>query len=200
VTTAVPTTQLNGATRVRGKRRRVLWIASAVGAVFAALLITLALVGTSNSTSPLKGKPAPALSGTVINGKGTVSLGQYSGKWVLVNFGASWCVPCREEMPQLADFAQVAARYNAVIVTVDMQVTQAGTQAPDVPGMRALMEQYRAAWPAIDAGTSATVNWGVSQIPTTFIVNPAGYVAGSLTDGVNAQAVEAAITKASGTS
>jgi thiol-disulfide isomerase/thioredoxin len=198
--TTVAATQLNGATRVKGRRRRVLWIASAVGAVFAALVITLAFVGTSNSTSPLKGKPAPALDGTLINGKGRISLGQYSGKWVLVNFGASWCVDCEEEMPQLGDFAKAASRYNAVLVTVDMQVTQAGTAASDVAGMRALMKKYRDTWPAIDAGSSATVTWGVSQIPTTYIVNPSGYVVAELQDGVNAKAVETAITKASGTS
>jgi cytochrome c biogenesis protein CcmG, thiol:disulfide interchange protein DsbE len=176
----------------RGRRRTVLWIAGAVGVVFAALIATLAFVGSSNSSSPLKGKPAPALSGSRINSKGTVSLGQYSGKWVLVNFGASWCIPCQEEMPQLVDFAKVASRYNAVLITVEMQ-------ASDIPDMRKLLASDDATWPAITAGTAA-VRWGVKQIPTTYIINPAGYVSGDLQDGLNATGVETAIAKASGES
>jgi thiol-disulfide isomerase/thioredoxin len=193
--TTVAGVQAEAAAVTRPRRRRVLWIAGAVGVVFAALLVAFAFVGSSNSSSPLKGKPAPALSGSLINGNGSLSLGQYSGKWVLINFGASWCGPCKEEMPQLVDFAKVAGRYNAVLVTVDVQTSDIS----DVKGMKALLAKDKATWPAITAGT-ASATWGVTTIPTTYIVDPAGYVAGDLQDGLNAQAVETAITKASGDS
>ncbi|HLY84877.1 MAG TPA: redoxin domain-containing protein, partial [Acidimicrobiales bacterium] len=78
-----------------GRRRAPMWIALAVGAVVAALVVLLATATSATkaqqqASSPLLGKPAPEISGPMVDG-GTAKLSGYRGKWVLVNFFASWC-------------------------------------------------------------------------------------------------------------
>lgn len=69
-------------------------------------MLALATPSTQGiSGSPLVGKPAPPLHGqALLNGPaagGPVTLASCRGCWALVNFAASWCIPCHQEMPQL---------------------------------------------------------------------------------------------------
>jgi thiol-disulfide isomerase/thioredoxin len=109
----------------RRRRRLALWVSLGVGVIVAVLIAVLATSGQASeqlTNSPLLGKPAPELHGrALLNGPpggGQVRLSSYSGKWVLVNFAASWCVPCQEEMPQLLLFAKQHASGDATILTV----------------------------------------------------------------------------------
>src|SRR6516162_2037946 len=107
----------------RSRPRLVLWISMATAVVVAVLVTVLATSGQARQTSansPLIGRKAPAIDGrSLLNGGHTVTLSTLAGKWVLVNFAASWCVPCRGEMPQLLNFAGDHARTdNATILTV----------------------------------------------------------------------------------
>ncbi len=176
----------------RGPRRRlVLWVAGGTGVAFAVLIAVLATVGGgTTSASPLEGKPAPALSGASLDGGRTMSLAQFSGKWVLVNFAASWCVPCHQEMPQLLRFAKTSSRYHATILTV-------AEDPGDAASMRTFLAGSHATWPALK-DTTAGVTWGVSTIPTSFVVDPQGIVVSVLSSGVNATGLDSAIARASG--
>lgn len=58
-----------------------------------------------NRVAGLRGKPAPAFTLKTLDGK-TVSLADYQGKAILVNFWATWCSPCKIEMPWLVDLQQ----------------------------------------------------------------------------------------------
>jgi cytochrome c biogenesis protein CcmG/thiol:disulfide interchange protein DsbE len=188
-----PSVSTDAGLRRHPRRRTVLWVAASVGVAFAVLLALLATLGsapsasTSTVASPLKGKPAPALTGRLLGGDKTVSLSQFAGKWVLVNFAASWCLPCRQEMPQLSKFAKTAKRYNAMLLTVAYQPSA---------GLHTFLVGQHATWPAIDAGT-AEVTWGVVGLPTTYIVDPEGVIVDELLSGVNAAAVDTAIARAS---
>ncbi|HLI23757.1 MAG TPA: TlpA disulfide reductase family protein, partial [Acidimicrobiales bacterium] len=93
-----------------------------------AVLVAVFAVAPQSSSSdapvPLLGKPAPAVGGPVINGSGRATLSSMAGKWVLVNFFASYCPPCQAEMPQLGLFVRQHARASdAAVLGVEYDAT-----------------------------------------------------------------------------
>jgi len=69
---------------------------------------------------PHTGAPAPAFSLPVVaNGTGTVSLSSLKGHAVYLNFFASWCQPCKEEVPYIGTLSKQYAHHNVVVVGVD---------------------------------------------------------------------------------
>jgi cytochrome c biogenesis protein CcmG, thiol:disulfide interchange protein DsbE len=68
--------------------------------------------------NPLVGRPAPAIVGTTLDGQ-PASLADYSGKPVLVNFWATWCPPCRQEMPWLQQAYQSYQAKGFVVLAVN---------------------------------------------------------------------------------
>lgn len=175
-----------------GRSRVVLFSSFAVAAVLAVLLAVLALskpVSQSATSSPLLGKPAPPVDGPALSGDGHFSLRQFSGEWVLVNFAASWCVPCRQETPQLARFqAEHGSAGKATVLGVSFDPT-------DRANLARYLQQNGATWPAVD-DPSAEVAYGVSGIPESYLVSPGGVVAAKFVGGVTAAQVDAVIGKA----
>lgn len=184
------------------KRRPVLWITGGVAVVLAVLFAVLASSGPASqvsAASPLVGKPAPGIKGKAINGPGTgagnaaaeISLSQLSGKWVLVNFAASWCVPCQQEMPQLLNFSrQHAAANDAVVLTVVYDEQNVG-------GLASFLRSWHASWPAVDDG-SAVVNYGVGGLPENYLVDPAGTVVAKYVGQVQSAELNSVITGGGG--
>jgi cytochrome c biogenesis protein CcmG/thiol:disulfide interchange protein DsbE len=164
----------------------VLWVSVGIAAVVAVLVAVLATSGPASQVvaqSPLVGKPAPPIAGSSLTGGGAVNLAALRGKWVLVNFSASWCVPCRDEMPQLLTFAQDHARTgNAVILTVAYDQT-------DLSGLRSLLLGSRAHWPSVDDGR-ADVTYGVGGLPESYLVDPSGTIVVKYVGGVVASQLD----------
>ncbi|HET9690983.1 MAG TPA: TlpA disulfide reductase family protein, partial [Acidimicrobiales bacterium] len=128
---------------------------------------------------------APALAGPDQAGT-TVSLSSYAGRWVLVNFAASWCVPCQQETPQLLTFAADAARTGGsappAIVTVSYDHA-------DLANLRRFLAARHAPWPVVD-DPQASVRWGVGGLPESYLVDPEGRVVAKVTGGVVARDLE----------
>jgi cytochrome c biogenesis protein CcmG/thiol:disulfide interchange protein DsbE len=176
----------------RRRSRVVLWSAIAAALVFAVLIAVLASAksaGQGTTHSPLIGKPAPGISGEGLGGAGAVSLSQFAGKWVLVNFSASWCIPCRQETPQLQAFSQEHSQAgNAVVLGV-------AYDEGDIPNLSAFLKSSRATWSVVDDG-QAVVEYGVSGIPDSFLVDPRGNVVVEYLGGVTTKELDSFIAKA----
>ena len=176
------------------KRRPVLWIALGAALVIAVLVAVLASSGPASqvsATSPLIGKPAPGIKGKAINGAGDVTLSQLSGKWVLINFAASWCVPCQQEMPQLLNFSnQHTTPSDAVVLTV-------AYDEQNVDGLASFLRSWHATWPAVDDG-SAVVDYGVGGLPESFLLDPAGTVVAKYVGEINAAQLDSVISAGGG--
>lgn len=175
-----------------GRSRVVLYTTLAVAVVLAVLIAVLAAskpIGHGASSSPLIGRPAPPVAGPSLSGGAQYSLAQFRGKWVLVNFSASWCVPCRQETPQLVRFQNQHARAgDAVILAVSFDPT-------DRANLAAFLRSSGATWPAVN-DPGAEVAYGVEGIPESYLVDPQGTVIAKFTGGVTSAQVDGVIKKA----
>jgi cytochrome c biogenesis protein CcmG, thiol:disulfide interchange protein DsbE len=174
------------------KSRRVLWMAVAVAVPVCLLVIALAdgqPAATRVGRSPLVGKPAPAIEGTTVDGT-SASLAELKGKWVVVNFFATWCVPCRVEHSELIRFAQAheAAGDAAVLGVVYSDNAQAVREYRDKEG---------GGWPMLaDPKGRVALDYGVAGIPESFLISPDGVVAAKLIGGVQAVRLDEVLNQA----
>ena len=97
----------------------------------------------------------------------TVSLDQYRGKVVLVNFWASWCTPCVEEMPDLMRL-QTAMR--------DLPFQMIGVNVAENPRrVRTAARRMKLAFPVLLDRDSATFDaWGAEILPTSYVLDATG--------------------------
>jgi cytochrome c biogenesis protein CcmG/thiol:disulfide interchange protein DsbE len=158
---------------LRRPRSRVPLISAiAVGCVTALLVAVLATskdASTSGtvSASPLQNQPAPEISGPTLGGGGG-ALSAYKGKWVVVNFFASWCVPCQQEQADLVRFQNAHAAGDAVIFGVRFD-------DPDTGPIQDLMNKSGGKWPIVD-DPNAKITYSVTGPPESFLVSPGGIV------------------------
>lgn len=131
-------------------------------------LLTYGLVSKgSGRLSP--GDEAPALSLDELEGDGVGSLAEYRGKWVLVNFWASWCVPCRDEAPALEAFQRRHAGEDFTVLGIDTKdISEDG---------RAFVDEYGLSYPQLhDGDGDAADEFGTTGVPENFLVDPTGKV------------------------
>ena len=124
---------------------------------------------TQSITAPVKvDYPAPALSLTDLNGN-PVALTDYLGQVVLVNMWATWCPPCREEMPTLEMFYRDYAPNGFVIVGLND-----GDAAVDV---RDFVTSYGLTFPVwLDPAYLSETAFATSNLPSSFVIDRTGQV------------------------
>lgn len=141
-----------------------------------AVLAVLAFVGlltygliSKGSSGVEVGDVAPAPALPRLEGGGDGSLTEYKGRWVLVNFWASWCIPCRQEAPLLEEFQQ---RHHAQDFTV------LGIDSRDLSddGLN-FVHRYGLSYPQLRDGNGDTAHdYGTTGVPESFLISPAGRV------------------------
>ena len=172
---------------------RARWIAATVLAALVAVAILAATRPAVEATpfqSPLLGRAAPGFNATALDGT-TVSLASYRGRFVVVNFFASWCPPCQQEMPELVrfDFQQHQHADGAALVGVVFQDSDAGARRFD--------QNWGTQWPSIpDPGGALALDYGVTSPPSTFLVDPRGRVVEAFTGPVTARQLTDAVAQA----
>lgn len=172
------------------RSRAVLFTAVGVGVVMAllvVLLLTSKNAGDSPSASPVEGKQAPALDGKALIGE-EFDIGG-NDRWLLVNFFATWCVPCVQEHPQLRKFAADTAKDgSAQVISV--------VYGDKPSAVREFFEKRGGDWTVLDSDDGRTaLDWGVSKVPESFLVSPEGYVVQRFQGGVVAADLEQLIAR-----
>jgi cytochrome c biogenesis protein CcmG/thiol:disulfide interchange protein DsbE len=112
---------------------------------------------------------APGLELDRLDEEGRLSLQSLRGKAVVLNFWASWCVPCKEEAPLLEATWRRHRDDGLVVLGVDAQ---------DFRGdARSFMERYGITYPVVHDGRGSTLGrWGVTGFPETFFIDRSGNV------------------------
>lgn len=161
--------------QVETQQNRSLWPVAIPLAVFGAVVGFLAYMllqddrDPSVLPSPLIGQAAPSVAGpSLFQDAPAVTDSVFgAGKPVLVNFFASWCVPCKVEHPVLTD---LAADEGLTVIGVNYKDDgDAGRQMLDELG-----NPY--AEVAVDGNGGIAVNWGVTGLPETFVVDSGGTI------------------------
>jgi cytochrome c biogenesis protein CcmG/thiol:disulfide interchange protein DsbE len=157
----------------RRGRRSVLVTVLIAGVVLAAFVGLLVTAKAPNSRSQIAGKPAPSAErrfDTLVT-TDKVSLADFRGRYVVLNFFASWCVPCEQEHPELLRFQQRHAAAG------DATVVQVLYNDKPGPARQFFRERGDGGWPVLvdDQGQFA-LDYGVTGPPETFLIDPQGIV------------------------
>ena len=172
------------------RSRTVLFAAVGVGAVMVllvGLLLTSKRSDETPSASRVLGQQAPALAGTPIQGE-PFDVGT-NDRWLLVNFFATWCVPCVQEHPQLRKFAEDTAEGGTAQVVSIAYDDEADAVAE-------FFEEQGGDWTVLDSDDGRTaLDWGVAKVPESFLVAPTGVVVERIQGGVVAADVEELIAR-----
>jgi thiol-disulfide isomerase/thioredoxin len=112
-------------------------------------------------------RPAEALQ-LPVRGGGQLALSSLKGKLVLVNFWATWCPPCRDEMPSLTKLAQTFDPQSFEVLTVSVDD---GWQP--VEKFLSKQEPFRV---VLDEGGQVSRHWGTSKFPESYLVDREGHV------------------------
>jgi peroxiredoxin len=128
----------------------------------AVLAVALPVLATSSST------PAPDFSLPSNSGK-TVNLSQFKGQVVMINFWATWCGPCRQEMPLLEGIYKKYHKMGFTLLGVNVE--------PDSNPAQAWLKQTPVSFPVLfDKESKVSTLYKVSGMPSTVIIDRKGNV------------------------
>ncbi|MHB1173632.1 MAG: TlpA disulfide reductase family protein [Sulfuriferula sp.] len=128
---------------------------------------------------------ATASAFSLTDSKGKVhTLDSYKGKWVLVNFWATWCPPCLEEIPALNALHDKYKNTKLEVIGIAMEY-QSPKQVLD------FADSMFISYPIVLGSSKIAAQFGpVQGLPTTYLFNPAGKLVAYQVGGITQQAVE----------
>ncbi len=131
-----------------------------------------------------------------LNGK-TVKLSDYRGKVVILNFWASWCPPCREEMPELDQANKEFEKGNdAVLLAVDLAD---GVREAVEKAKKYISDNKYSMRVLLDTEGNAVDAYGITNIPATYIIDQQGKVYDIIVGPTSKDALMAYVNKLTGT-
>lgn len=159
-----------------------LWLWAGIGAGVAVILagglltwrLSASLAAPPEPKNPLMldvpKTPLQALDFTAVNLSGkTLRLNDFRGSVVLLNFWATWCVPCLEEMPAMDRLARAMAGRKFRVLAVDLQETPEKVQD--------FAKTHRFSFNLVlDPAGEISSHYGVTRIPVTYVLDPRGTI------------------------
>jgi len=176
-----------GASHTRPDRRRTWLVAAAVVAIAAGGIgAAVALSGSGGSASGGRvGTAAPAFSVDTLRGGGRVSLASAGGRPLVLNFWASWCQPCTQEMPALEAEHRVLGD-RVAFVGIDTK----DNREDGASFLRKVGVDYVSGFDPLAATFDA---YGIIGMPTTFLIRPDGQVLYRHTGGLTQAGLDAVV-------
>jgi cytochrome c biogenesis protein CcmG/thiol:disulfide interchange protein DsbE len=141
-------------------------------AVFMGVLGVLGLLAygllSKSEASLAAGDTAPDAQLPRLNGSGSGRIADYRGRWVLVNFWASWCGPCRDEAPALEEFQRRHGGGEFTVLGINLD--------DNTDDARAFVERYGLSYPQLRDGDGRDRRdaYGMTGFPESFLVDPRG--------------------------
>jgi thiol-disulfide isomerase/thioredoxin len=138
-------------------------------AKFAIFLLAALLAAPAQALElkPWSGGPTPRLELSDLDGKAH-RLADYRGRAVLVNFWATWCAPCREEMPSF-ERLRASLEGRAVVLAVNL--------AEPEPRIRRFLDTVTVRYPVLLDRDGATARaWQARVLPATYVIGPDGAI------------------------
>jgi cytochrome c biogenesis protein CcmG/thiol:disulfide interchange protein DsbE len=176
----------------RPSRRRLIGFAIAFLVVVAAVPVSLVARRAARGplVTPIETGVAPDFTLTALDGA-TVRLSEFRGHPVIVNFWASWCVPCRQEFPVLRRALRDHRADGLVVLGVIWN---------DLPrDARAFARDQQARWPMlIDPDRIAGTAYGITAVPQSFVVRPDGTLSAHVygSDGITTRILDRQVERA----
>lgn len=142
-------------------------------ALLVAALVTAGGPVTASASCPLDlGRSAPPLAGTDLTGNAQ-ELSRYQGRWVYIDFWATWCQPCMRKLPDVVQLQRdTQGNADLAVLSVSLDDDQTENDVPEVA------RKLGVAFPIICDGEgwfgANAREWCVEEIPATFLVDPQG--------------------------
>jgi cytochrome c biogenesis protein CcmG, thiol:disulfide interchange protein DsbE len=145
---------------------------------FVAVFVVLAVIGllgfgllSKGEANITVGDPAPDKELAMLDGQDEGALADYRGSWVLVNFWASWCEPCRDEAPALESFQQAHQDEGFTVLGINLDDT--------TDDARGFVREYGLTYPQLRDGDGRERRdaYGMTGFPESFLIDPDGNIA-----------------------
>lgn len=154
---------------------------------FLVVVLCLLLSGMAKAP-PLVGGPAPQFELQTVEGQ-TIKLSDLKGEFVVLNFWATWCVPCIKEMPEFQKTHQLLGKNNIKIIGVNLGESRKRVDK--------FTRDYRLSFPVVlDGFGNTSEKYKVRSLPVTYFISPDGIIREEIFGGgLTKEIIEAKITQ-----